>query len=264
MSNNENLINNDTIVEDDIIVDIDNNKDHVIEDLTREYTTAIIMGTNISDKTTRELRSTYLEHIEEPDWEDFFCEFGKKLMSKLENIEEDSSVYDTPYSIGMNGKTYELTKPIITIGRYEKCDITTDSKNTFVSRLNAIVFVQPSRIIVIDPGSFRGIKTIMRENANKSLEKSIPHRHKPLVFGRTEKFVLELGIGVSISFSPKICIVCMDRPREILQVCGHYCMCRLCFLKLKKISMKCPICKKNMENGKVTHQIKTYIVNVVN
>jgi len=257
-TNNNTMIDED---DDDNPVDINRDKNNVIENLTQEYSIAITMGTYISDKTVGKMRAMYLKNIKKQNWMDFFCEFGKKLMAKLENLDEDDKPLDnTPYSIGMDGKTYELAKTIITIGRYEKCDIVINRKNTASSRLNAIVFVQPSRVIIIDPGSFRGVRTIMRQNEDKPLEHSRPHRRKPLVFGRTEKFVLKLGINLSVSFSPKICIVCMERPREILQVCGHYCMCRFCFLKFKRTSMKCPICKENISNGELTHQFKTYVV----
>nr|QBK88805.1 MAG: C3HC4 type zinc finger protein [Mimivirus LCMiAC01] len=288
MSNQQNTTNidnmDDNVMEDDIIMEdaedniwidedepIPNKIDHdddnyddddeerVIEHLTQIYSLSIVTGNTIPDKIVENMRAIYLKNIEEPNWKDFFNKLGEKIKNKLEDdmMVDEESLTCSPYSISMDGKTYELTKSVIIIGRYKECDIIIPQKNHNSSRVHAVVFVQPNRVIVIDPGSFIGIKT-MRRSENKPLEHSIPRNRKPLVFSRTERFIL--NFGVPISFLPKICIVCMDRPREILEKCNHFLLCGRCHDKWRREGGTCPICRAIMENGRVTHEFQTCII----
>nr|QBK89449.1 MAG: forkhead associated (FHA) domain and RING domain protein [Mimivirus LCMiAC02] len=168
MSSQKKFTNDDTMIDEDDNVD---NKDHVMEDITREFSMSIVNKTTVSSKTVEKLRKIYLKKIKTGTWKTFFENFGKDLMSKLNELEnkdnedENKQLYDTPYSISTGGKPDELAKTTITIGRRTECDI--NICGNAISRLCAIVFIQPSRVIVIDPGNFAGIKTKKKENKEK-------------------------------------------------------------------------------------------------
>lgn len=45
--------------------------------------------------------------------------------------------------------------------------------------------------------------------------------------------------------SPLTCIVCMDRPPNVVLVpCGHFCMCRYCALIVQERTNDCPYCRR--------------------
>ena len=39
------------------------------------------------------------------------------------------------------------------------------------------------------------------------------------------------------------CVICNDRMRQVLFLCGHFCCCKQCYLKIKP-SQKCPVCNQ--------------------
>ena len=125
------------------------------------------------------------------------------------------------------------------------------------SRLNCIIFISSTKIYVLDPGSFKGIKT-RRRQSDRPLQDSFPNNRKLLIFDRNEFAVLDLA-GEMIVLNPdpeKTCVVCWDSPRAMVFPCGHFLTCRNCSLAV----VQCPTCRKTFDprNVKMDVYNKTF------
>ena len=157
-----------------------------------------------------------------------------KQALQLEDLMDEPKLYE----IGLYGNLHEL------------------NKNHSCSRLQVIAFITTTNVIVVDPGSFLGIRTTKRSSCEELIN-SKPGQRRGLQFGRNESF--ELNMVESVTFSPKICIICASRPRMVLSKCGHYLMCNICYDKVRREFVVCPFCKKEMDRGVICNEFMSCV-----
>jgi len=187
---------------------------------------SILHNTTLTKTDAEKARVEYSKIIEHSDWKKLLIDMSIKIKNNL-NLE--TTIGANNYTIKTQSKMYDLNSQVITLGggRGYDCDVCINHHSC--SRLHAVVFVQKNTVIVIDMGSKHGTITKIR-SSGKEKQHSIPKSRKPLVFDRNERFVLRMGKEnegekeevVEVSFSPKLCIVCLDNPRQMLAECGHY------------------------------------------
>jgi len=221
--------------------------------ISQLMTDVIISQRTLTKYETKKIRDEYMILIEKRDWKKLLMDVANKIKDSLKLTDSSKNpIY--LYTIQTNNKTYNLNKPIITIGRNDECDVLLFDKTS--SRLNCVMFIYSQYIIIIDPGSLYGLKT--KSRIKKEKQHSLPNKRQPLVFDRNERFILEMGDEV-VTFSPKLCVICMNKPREMLSNCGHYIMCQSCFDNIKLNNNNCPICRNILDDGQKGLYIKTYI-----
>jgi len=211
---------------------------------------SIVHNTTLTKSDEEKTREEYLKIIERQNWKELLVDINTKILSNLDLENDDGS---NSYTIETQLKTYDLNNKIITIGRFIGCDVYLGHDSC--SRLHAIVFIQKNNIIVVDMTSFHGTITKIR-SSDKDKQHSVPKSRQPLVFDKNERFVLHIG-EEEVSFNPKLCIACLDKPRQMLADCGHFTLCKKCYKTIKDINNKCPICRRIMMRVKTCNHFKT-------
>lgn len=65
------------------------------------------------------------------------------------------------------------------------------------------------------------------------------------LFRRSGDSIIAQGSGDS-----NLCITCVDRNRSVVLLpCRHFCLCRVCYSKLKEFGRQCPICRTNIRQN---------------
>lgn len=209
--------------------------------------------TKIITESVERMRVTYCKifekQVQKEDkdwWKKQFNEFAEISIKEIRGRKEKEL---GAVNIAYDRKTYSCTKELILIGRYSGCDI--QLKQNVTSRLHAMIFILPEKIVVVDVGSFFGIVTKER-SSGKELVDSLPNKRAVLFFDRNETVILSLGIE-EICINPKECIVCMEESRNCRFNCNHWVTCDKCAAKLQE----CPICRKPLGNREVMYTTAT-------
>lgn len=212
---------------------------------------------NMYNDENDEMRKEYLNMISKENWKDLCVQIANTIKEQqMEHFDANGAHFDKDkVEIAYNGNIYEfpIDKPYVLIGRLTGCDI--QLVNSFFgsecSRVHAFLIFLPAvnKILVIDIGSLKGITTKKRASG-KPLEKSISGNRNVLIFDMDEPFILNLS-KEELSFLPKTCIVCSDRPREITFGCAHHVCCKTCYeiMKVNVNTANCPICRKSFTNN---------------
>ena len=185
-------------------------------------------------------------------------DFIKNFKEKQEQNEEKKNNLNkqalTIY-FDKNLLTFEGSNELILFGRKSGCEISTSSKNCEISRLHLLIFIlyEINKIVMVDPGSFHGIKTLKRSK-EYPLVNRLPGNRQLLVFDMDEIVELEIK-EQKILLNPKECLICFEKARDFTFGCGHYVACEDCIKKLQD----CPLCRKsiNVEETIKGLQIKT-------
>ena len=216
----------------------------------------------MSIDSEEQIRKTYLNIIEKVDWKEELIKIGK--MIKQDYLTQ-SGLEDIPYEninidiVSKDGVIHNITKDINTIGRANGCDINTTVTYSDVSRLHAITFIINNMIILVDIGSCYGMEMVFRENTDEPLMVSKPNNRCVIFFNINEKVMVKLGNSYTISFSPKLCVVCLSNPRSIvLKPCNHMVLCQGCYDIIKQGDKLCPLCRQFITNGTPCYRLDTY------
>lgn len=214
----------------------------------------------------RQTRQFYLEFIEKKKNPIPLLEIANELRREVDlrrfaDIASKQS-NDDSYQIKIDERLLDFeNRATFTIGRLASCDVKFPNDTT-VSRLHAIIFLTEKHVLVVDVGSLHGIQTVARSKS-QNLDHSYPNARRVLVFGRDEVFQLQLG-DQKITFSPKICLICMTNPRQCVTKCMHYAMCLQCCSQLKQRNRNicCPICRQINTNSqiKVRNAVQTCVM----
>jgi WD40 repeat protein len=220
--------------------------DLIIETFTTsidDYLSGDISATKMTQEHVDVFRSYYLSNIDNPNAFAIFREIADQLVrTKIDNTTE-SNVEDVPSVFTIAGKNlyrsfeYNPDNPIIAIGRHQDCQIRL--KDYSISRYHLLFIPIPKlRLIVItDIGSLHGFRIIRRSTGKELVSSCSDHRNIAII-DWDEIVVIEIS-KQSIVLNPKECLICFDKPREVLTKCGHYICCHLCYLQINK----CPICR---------------------
>jgi len=160
-------------------------------------------------------------------------------------------------NIAYNGRMYEFdNKRVITVGRYQGCDIQfPDIRTSASSRLHALIFLFPEsdKYVVADMGSFYGVKTEKRKEG-KQCNHSLPKSRSILIFDWDETAILGMG-DMKIGINPRECVICLTEPRNFTFNCGHYAVCNNC----KDMVHVCPICKVPIQTASSGLRLETFV-----
>lgn len=220
-----------------------------------------------NEKATEELRSFYLSCIDLPAWKDPLLSLGSTVIADLATNgqlkKSHRSQHDrdsVPTEIYVSDTNSSICVPInstFLIGRKEGCDIGPHCGDSCMSRLQAIVIVTESDVIILDFWSGFGTTTIHRSNTTKDIESSTPSGgRRVLIFDINEHFCISVGLTAHLTFTARLCVVCLSEPRSVRLCCGHGVVCRYCAKKLNQ----CPICRADIKpranetNSKVIHE----------
>jgi hypothetical protein len=147
-----------------------------------------------------------------------------------------------PVTVSYNGQTYEFprSKRIVLIGVRHGCDIVLTTPGA--SRLHAVLLLLPQALYVIDMGARSGVRMSAREDHTQRLLTSTLEERCVMKCGPHETVVLQLFSDI-VTIHPRICIVCMDRVREVrMDPCHHFVCCSVCANKCKI----CPQCRSDI------------------
>ena len=203
--------------------------------------------TNYTQLEAEQLRLDYLSLIESPDWKAKILELAKaiKVMSGLDG-DSATKTNKNDYTLLYGGEIYSFPpdQTVITIGRNKGCDILLSQNDNSASRLNLVIFLFNETILIVDPGSFLGVRTEKRGTSGKPIVNSVPSRRALLQFDRDEFYILTIGQCQRLVGTPKTCVICTAMPREYRNDCGHFLMCRGCADRVIKGNNQCPMCRK--------------------
>lgn len=196
------------------------------------------------------------EELLQEGWQETWAEFKTILDEIEENLViqgyEASSSGD--FMIRINGHNYEFKdESLVTIGRIQYNNIEIRADGT--SRLHAIIRIFGDKIVIMDVGSYYGIKCVERSGEGLPLLESKDGERRPLIFDKDETVKLELGPYTSLVLSPKECVVCLEESRSYLSNCGHFALCETCAEILIAREDPCPLCRRPLEGPYSRHGI---------
>jgi len=198
----------------------------------------------------------HLQHKDEPNWWKTEFENAGKLL--VDSFEKKDAIQNKKINIAYNGKMYEFdNKRVISVGRYEGCDIQFPHPNIGASsRLHALIFLFPEsdKYIVADMGSYSGIRTEKRSDG-KLCTHSLPKSRNILIFDWDETVILGMG-DMKIGINPKECVICLTEPRNCTFNCGHYTVCTNC----RNMINECPICKAPINTVSSGLRMETFVI----
>lgn len=190
-------------------------------------------------------------------WKSKFIKTGNILIEDM--VKKFGSVKPekpAPTKISYNGKVYEFTPDVnvFLIGRKIGCHIQfPPNTKSPLSRLSAILFNLPKcgvRILV-DVGSCNGFVVKARGDVNQrpiSLPSSHAFAPKVIAFSSGESVQIQFVGDLPTSFltiEPKICLVCINRARQVkFEPCKHFVTCETCS---KLVKGKCPLCRSTID-----------------
>lgn len=211
-----------------------------------------------------ELRSRYLQimqrwsEVEKRDLDIKLQTFNEIRKDFIKNfIDEDNAlsmlgdlsmtdVNRTDTIIRVEKKNYIITDEYQTIGRVPLSDIPlTDVISNGGSRLHAFIRRFGQFVVIIDVGSFFGIKCKARSDLSSPRQHSLPKSRRPLIFKSNETVILELGSVVAV-LNPLPCNImsstCTGYSNFVGQ-CGHFICCINCADAWREREMSCPVCR---------------------
>ena len=248
----------------------DQDQDETVQNIGKEMTCVF------SAPTARE---TYMRYIERADCKDLFIRWARqscisvapdnllRSIPKTEIIitrkyvpapDKDRMILDEIAALAIS----ELEpSQVILVGRHPCCDVRLPNSDRSLSRITLIIFRFANYIIVIDPGSMMGFKTLRRTGSGP-LAQSLPNARTALIIKDDENVVI--GVGEyhcwEITINDKLCIVCMAKQRHIRAKCGHAVLCEDCFHHIEQHRGKpCPICRKPLVEETHGHELVTFM-----
>ena len=158
------------------------------------------------------------------------------------------------WEVQLDGRLFSFsTDQVVTIGLpgYAN-DIETDAG----SRMHCIILPVVDELYLCDVGGKFGFSVTERSTSERgmparAIDCSRPHARRVLRVGIRETAVVQLvpsrrrGPGsTAVVLNPKVCTICLDKPREVRFECGHYVCCRSCSQQLRQ--ERCPICRAQL------------------
>lgn len=232
----------------------------ILHSVSYNRTTKSYIQTALTQDQIDDIRQNYQTIIVDPNWKTIFKDIARKLsdelIPELSNTVVNNNYYEPLlYQIEDSKKLEKVNDTAITIGRMENIDIRLApyDKVDLCSRVHAIILVMKNNdYIVVDVGSLTGVICQTRELNEKDpklypIVSSIPNSRKILCFKNSELSIMKFG-SVTVTFNPRLCVVCMENPRDMIASCGHFSTCGKCTDDIKKKnndSFVCPICRQD-------------------
>mmetsp|Transcript_124189 Transcript_124189/g.397488 ORF Transcript_124189/g.397488 Transcript_124189/m.397488 type:complete len:200 (-) Transcript_124189:96-695(-) len=149
-----------------------------------------------------------------------------------------------------NGKVMTLSAEAFSIGRLACCDvhIQKQTEDSSVSRIQCWVFSLPIGLIVVDGWSVAGTSLLDDDDRTNTLPASSPNGRRNFIIPHGKPATLRLAtFGTEVTLNPKLCVICMERPRAIRLSCGHQVLCVECVHYIAgphPSQHMCPICRE--------------------
>lgn len=176
-------------------------------------------------------------------------EIEKNLPGIDANQNTVSSPTEEDIVIRVENKNYTF-KPsqTITVGRISLTDIPLKDISNGTSRLHAVIKRFGEQLVIMDVGSYSGIKLLERSNEEAPCERSKPGDRRPLIIGAKEHAIFMLGPSVKMIINPKECILMLSLQcngiRDFKGQCGHFICCTQCANQwANQNQLLCPMCR---------------------
>lgn len=161
---------------------------------------------------------------------------------------------EEPIVIRINGKNWTFdSDKTITVGRIDFTDIPladVDVRLNGTSRLHAIIRRFGNQLVIMDVGSYSGIRLIERSVDGAPCERSQPGDRRPLIIGIHEHAIFKLGPNLRMTVNPKECVLMLSLrctgTRDFRGQCGHFICCGQCATDWRVHSNQgetCPQCR---------------------
>lgn len=118
--------------------------------------------------------------------------------------------------------------------------------DTWASRIHALIVRDSTGVTVVDLGCAAGIIMLSRSSDAVDLVSSHPGSRRSIRVEQSETVVLQLGATL-VCLNPQVCVICMERPRNVIFDCRHHCCCRKC-AGAKELK-NCPICRAEISKS---------------
>jgi hypothetical protein len=159
--------------------------------------------------------------------------------------------------VAVNQEVATISKEAFSIGRMHSCDVLLDVLNTSVSRIQCWIFNFPGAIVVVDGWSLSGTALVNRETPGGEPLASLPHSRRAFMIPHSEAVTLQFGIHTEVTLNPKLCVVCLDRPRSVRLACGHQAFCLACAgQESEYLLTSCPICRADIQYGGIKMAVR--------
>lgn len=202
------------------------------------------------------MRRFYLDHVES-DPDAIFSELALPLKEALMQTEGGQELLAGParsvtISAG-DAAAVDIDKEMFSVGRKPFCEVRFRQDNTSVSRVHLWIFNFPGGIVVVDGWSCSGAAMTCREREAQELQKSRPGKRRSFIVFHGEAATLDIG-REKLAFSPKLCAVCLVRPRAVHLNCGHKVLCKECVGQSQLV--ECPVCRAPIDrfSARDTHR----------
>lgn len=150
-------------------------------------------------------------------------------------------------SVNVGDEVLVLDKDVFSVGRLDICDVTVPRSNgEDVSRIHCWIFNLSGGIVVVDGWSLAGTSLVDREGNDKDYPKSLPHQRQAFIIPHGEAATLLIGRSMKVTLNPKLCVVCLERPRSVRLECGHQAFCLDCMRQQSdhvRCIRACPLCR---------------------
>lgn len=158
---------------------------------------------------------------------------------------------EEPIVIRVNGKNWTFdSDKTITVGRIDFTDIPLGAMANGTSRLHAIIRRFGNQLVVVDVGSYSGIRLVERSVDGAPCERSKSGDRRPLIIGIHEHAIFTLGPNLRMTVNPKECVLMLSLrctgTRDFRGQCGHFICCGQCAIDWRMHSNQgetCPQCR---------------------
>jgi hypothetical protein len=202
-------------------------------------------STPLSQVEAEELRQEYLTIMQTGDhWLEHISEVLPSCVGNTVNVTLHGVTRALPYPFYIGRQAPPPLKP----SHMAHLPIT-----LYGSRCHVLCTMVDDKIILVDPGSLVGIKTVKR-SLDIPAENSLPTQRQTLQFSKNEKFVLDIDgikVGFNLDLGANECTVCMDAYCIERLGCGHCVACPSCLDRLHI----CPVCRAPL---KITQRQMTF------
>jgi len=200
----------------------------------------------IREDQAEAMRELYL-HLIETDASRIFSELAVPLKEELMLSEGAQLMEGRPQAVtvayGNNVQT--IDKELFSIGRLSSNEVMVADDDSTVSRMHLWVFSLPGGIVLVDGWSCGGTFVLDRSLPTRPVSK--PGARIAMLIPHNEAVTLRIGASTLLTLNPKLCCVCLERPRALRLPCGHQAVCQQCVEQMTADGARhlsqCPICR---------------------
>lgn len=196
----------------------------------------------------------YEEWIEHPDGKAKFNEIVECAVQELAKTLPRKASNQEEILISFRQETSSHSGPIW-VGRHSDCDVRLDLPQYSRRQFVLVPFREFGILALIALGGHAVTEVIQRSNGKTDAPCATASRsNSVLVFDLDELVELRLSSTESMLINPKLCVVCLERARNVQLDCQHFVACSMCTAKLTE----CPLCRSAIQQPTQAFRFKTF------